>query len=103
MEHVKHTPGPWRIGIRQPNSDKFIYDANGGEVANCDRITNFEADNLANARLIAQTPNLLVALVNAEAMLSAIYASGTIPPPAPGGSVPTITEARAAIAAAINH
>jgi len=62
MEY-KHTPGPWRIGVRQSNSDKFIYGANGGEVANCDRLINFADENLANARLIAAAPDLLDLLI----------------------------------------
>jgi hypothetical protein len=57
-----HTPGPWRIGVRQPNSDKFIYGAYGEEVADCDRLTNFPDENLSNARLIAAAPELLKAL-----------------------------------------
>ena len=61
-EMAKHTPGPWHIGARQPNSDKFIYGKAGEEVANCDRLTNFPEVNLANARLIASAPELLDAL-----------------------------------------
>ncbi len=59
MNNHKHTPGPWKIGVRQPTSDKFIYSSNGGEVADCDRKTNFHDENLANARLIASAPELL--------------------------------------------
>lgn len=66
----KHTPGPWHIGVRQPNSDKFIYGQNGEEIANCDRLTNFPDVNLANARLIAAAPELLEALGKIEAELS---------------------------------
>lgn len=51
-----HTPGPWHIGVRQPNSDKFVYGAQGTEVANCDMLTNLPDENLANARLIAASP-----------------------------------------------
>lgn len=58
----KHTAGPWHIGIRQPVSDKFVFGPNGEEVANCDRLTNFPDENLANARLIASAPELLEAL-----------------------------------------
>ena len=57
--NTKHTPGPWHIGVRQPNSDKFIYGKDGTEVANCDRLTNFAHENEANARLIAAAPDLL--------------------------------------------
>lgn len=55
----KHTP--WHIGVKQPSSDKFIYGSKGEEIADCDRLTNFPAENLANARLIAAAPELLEA------------------------------------------
>ena len=73
VEHMenKHTPGPWHIGVRQPNSDKFIYGPNGSEVANCDRQTNFPHENEANARLIAAAPELLGALQICSAELFA--------------------------------
>ena len=57
-----HTQGPWKIGVRQPTSDKFIYGPQGEEIADCDRKTNFSEENLANARLIAAAPDLLAAL-----------------------------------------
>jgi hypothetical protein len=60
---AKYTPGPWRIGVRQPTSDKFIYGNLGEEIADCDRLLNFSDDNLANARLIAQAPAMLDSLV----------------------------------------
>ena len=62
MTDTKHTPGPWRLGIRQPTSDKFIYGQNGEEIADCDMINNFPENNLANARLIAAAPDLLNAV-----------------------------------------
>lgn len=71
MSEVKHTPGPWHVGVRQPNSDKFVYGADGEEVANCDRLTNFPDVNLANARLVAAAPDLLEALEACESLLSA--------------------------------
>ena len=58
---TQHTPGPWKMGVRQPNSYKFIYGREGEEVANCDRLTNFPDENLGNARLIAAAPELLAA------------------------------------------
>lgn len=90
MEY-KHTPGPWRIGVRQPNSDKFIYGANGGEVANCDRLINFADENLANARLIASAPELL------EALVGMLEWARRVNGPNPG---PEIRNAHAAIAKA---
>lgn len=61
-QKATHTPAPWSIGVRQPNSDKFIYGSKGEEIANCDRLTNFPEENLANAQLIASAPELLEAL-----------------------------------------
>ena len=54
-----HTPGEWKLGIRQPNSSYFIYGPLGEEVADCDRLTNFTDENQANAQLIAASPELL--------------------------------------------
>lgn len=68
MTNTKHTALPWRIGVRQPDSCKFIYDAKGGEVANCDMLTNFADDNLANAAFIVRACNAhdeLVAVIEA--------------------------------------
>ena len=56
---TQYTAGPWHIGVRQPNSDKFVYGPAGEEIADCDRLTNFPDNNLANARLIAAAPDLL--------------------------------------------
>lgn len=71
MTTLKHTPGPWTIGVRQPTSDKFIYGPLGEEIADCDRLLNFPEENLANANLIAAAPELLAAL---EFTLAALYA-----------------------------
>ena len=55
---VKHTRGPWHIGLK-----KSIYaDRDGTQIAFCDIGTNFDDENLANARLIAAAPELLAAL-----------------------------------------
>lgn len=54
--------GPWKLGVRQPNSSRFIYGPSGEEIADADRLTNFPDTNLANARLIAAAPSLLEAL-----------------------------------------
>ncbi len=59
------TPAPWHIGVRQPDSAAFIYGADGAEVADCDRLTNFPDVNLANANLIAAAPELLEELYRA--------------------------------------
>jgi hypothetical protein len=57
-----HTPAPWKIGVRQPSSDKFIYGPLGEEIADCERLLNTPKENLGNARLIASSPELLSAL-----------------------------------------
>jgi hypothetical protein len=68
---TQHTPAPWKIGIRQPSSDKFIYGPSGEEIADCDRLFNTPQENLGNSRLISAAPELLdacEALMKAEAM-----------------------------------
>lgn len=62
-----HTPGPWHIGVR----DKFIYGPQGEEIADCDMITNFPDENLANTRLIAAAPDLFAALGDLQKELRA--------------------------------
>ena len=55
---AKPTPGAWHIGLQ-----KCIYaDRDGTQIAFCDIGTNFDDENLANARLIAAAPELLAAL-----------------------------------------
>jgi hypothetical protein len=71
---TQHTQGPWHIGLRRPDSTKFIYDAQGGEVADCDTGTNHPAQNIENARLIAAAPDMLNALERfSEAMKRGKY------------------------------
>lgn len=61
MTNITHTPGPWRI------TTDFIgvYDSEARRIANLDSdgAPDFDVDEtLANARLIAAAPELLVAL-----------------------------------------
>jgi hypothetical protein len=64
-----HTSAPWKIGVRQPSSDKFIYGPLGEEIADCDRLLNTPQENLGNARLIAAAPELLAALQECSDLL----------------------------------
>jgi hypothetical protein len=75
MKNTQYTPAPWKIGVRQPSSDKFIYGPSGEEVADCDRLFNTPQENLANARLIAAAPELLEALQAAEIAIES-YSGG---------------------------
>lgn len=59
---TKHTRVRWHIGVRQPTSDKFIYGPKGEEIADCDMKTNSLEENLANARLVAASPEMLAIL-----------------------------------------
>jgi len=62
-QHMKRPniiPGPWKLGLRA--SERFIYGALGAEVCNPNGFFNNEAENLANARVIAALPALLEAL-----------------------------------------
>jgi len=52
---TQHTPGPWKIGDRL----NVYCESLGTWVADCNRITNFSDENIANARLIAAAPDLL--------------------------------------------
>lgn len=91
---IKHTPGPWHIGVRQPNSDKFIYGQDGSEVANCDMLTNFHDVNLANARLIAAAPDMLEALEKAASILEDEYQTTDCRHPSKTGLYAVIAKAK---------
>lgn len=56
---INHTPGPWHFGIRP---GPMVYGPNGEQVANLVVPMLEERENLANARLIALTPDLVLAL-----------------------------------------
>lgn len=64
MSEPKHTPGPWEVNVRSKFS---VYGANnrgicstGGYQCNCD--DGVYDENAANARLIAEAPELLFCL-----------------------------------------
>lgn len=59
---TSHTPGPWHVGLRKPDSYRFIYGPRGEEIADCDLITLDRDECIANAGLIAAAPELLEAL-----------------------------------------
>jgi hypothetical protein len=75
MSAAKHTPGPWRIetldgkGFHLPNGTihQILATVNGypstvSTIEEYCEVPHFEADRLADARLIAAAPNLLKAL-----------------------------------------
>ena len=62
---TKHTPGPWRAGKIHTVHKNGIHvaDVDSKELLACDEVRgNNEAECLANARLIAASPELLSAL-----------------------------------------
>lgn len=58
---MKHTPGPWHLGMRQ--AEQIVYNDKGWAVANATVYHGKEGreEMKANARLIAAAPDLLVA------------------------------------------
>lgn len=66
---MKHTPGPWHVGLRQ--AEKIVYDETGWAIANA-TVYHGESDAeqvKANARLIATAPDLLASLRRLVRML----------------------------------
>lgn len=67
---MKHTPGPWSSTSNLVSSTLFFFmDADGnllGETLGLNRIAE---ENLANARLIAASPELLKVCVDTASML----------------------------------
>ena len=94
---ARHSPAPWHLGIRLPGSSLFVYDAQGGEVADFDRFTNQRDENLANARLAIAAPDLLAALEDAEFLLRK---AGQLAGPMQDSFNRSAADARAAIAKA---
>ena len=62
MEEMKHTPGPWRIGTAPPNGEQAIGTILGMMVAVATTGVGMEEETLANARLMAASPEMLEAL-----------------------------------------
>ena len=54
-----HTPGPWHLGMRP---GPMIYGPLGEQVADLRGLTLEKHETIANARLIAAAPDLLLAL-----------------------------------------
>lgn len=68
-EQTKHTPGPWHIGDTNTNFSPKVYGADGYMTADCSRIQKrTDAEEQANARLIAAAPDLLAALKSVVAI-----------------------------------
>lgn len=92
MTKHKHTPGPWRVHKNSHISGeqwltvlRGAWDITHNSAAKPDAIADAQhssmsdAENLANARLIAAAPELLEALKTAQGWLDAIEAHGTRP------------------------
>lgn len=75
MSNTKHTPGPWAIGMRGGANSCVIYARDGADQFNDSGVAQIfglyqnqpienqrDATALANARLIAASPDLLAAL-----------------------------------------
>lgn len=92
---AKHTPGPWKVGTMPQSSQTAVRGARGGLV--CALESGYQAMRDADARLIAAAPELLAKI---EA-LSSIYSDGKQPLPWADRSSQEISEAWAAVRAAI--
>ena len=91
---MKHTPGPWKIGMRP---GPIVYGPMGEQVCNMRAPLLIEEENLANARLIAAAPAMLEALKDAIYHLEKLYIAST---DHDHRAVKTLLDARAAISAA---
>jgi hypothetical protein len=68
MDESKHTPGPWYVGINEsvidsPAGEKFLGIGTDGERTICrvSQLATQDAEDEANAQLIAAAPDLLIA------------------------------------------
>jgi len=106
-QRVTHTPGPWRIGMRNGANSNLVYAHNGVDQYHDDAICSVygmyqhaeisaqkENSGLANARLIAAAPDLLDALK--KIMAVTIFRADDLT----GEQVEAWTKARTAIAKA---
>jgi hypothetical protein len=64
--NTQHTPGPWHIGESNP---WLVYAPDGYAVADTRTYHGRHADTKADARLIAASPELLAALIEATECL----------------------------------
>lgn len=62
MPKHTHTPGPWRVGMRP---GPMVYGPKGEQVTSINVMID-EPENVANCRLIAAAPDMLVALEQAR-------------------------------------
>lgn len=71
MDHSKHTPGPWHVGMKP---GPIVYGAKGAQV--CDMRAELLPldEELANLRLILAAPDMLAALEQAEKALGRVKA-----------------------------
>lgn len=75
MEKTEHTPGPWEIEVED---DKFfILDSRVGNIVCRVEPWTTEVD-MADARLIAAAPDMLLALILARAELEATVARNAV-------------------------
>lgn len=84
----KHTPGPWHIGMKP---GPMIYGTLGEQVCDMRDEVIDNAENVANARLIAAAPALLAMLERATEVMSNAKCIWT-------RTNPVVTDARALIA-----
>lgn len=101
---AKHTPGPWNAKHREGGDGMYrteIYSAQYGGIATCEWTENNCGNGVtttyreANANLIAHAPDLLRSLIDCEARLALLVASGL--------DAVAAEHARAVIAAALGH
>lgn len=96
-----HTPGPWHLGLKP---GPMIYGSDTSQVADLRGDLLDKSEALANARLIAAAPELLAALKLAVESLHKAFdyvPAGHENTACRGNLVPTLQNARAAIAKAI--
>lgn len=105
---AKHTPGPWNAKHREGGDGMYrteIYSAQYGGIATCEWTQNNCGNGVtttyreANANLIAHAPDLLRSLIDCEARLALLVASGR----AKLLDAVAAEHARAVIAAALGH
>lgn len=62
---IKHTPGPWEIGVSHVDGDVAIREPEG----ECVAVATGLPEQEANAKLIAVAPKMLSALLECEVLL----------------------------------
>jgi hypothetical protein len=70
---IKHTPGPWHIGVRTYYAGRDVYGPHGQAVAVAElKLLMHPSEAEANARLIAAAPELAVLVRKTRDYLSGI-------------------------------